>query len=69
MSSISIVELHPTFAAEVRGVDFSKEIPAEDFEQIQKAIAKVSHSSRVPGRTCLNAIAVWRRQISQYSAR
>ncbi|KXL46621.1 hypothetical protein M433DRAFT_334756 [Acidomyces richmondensis BFW] len=40
MSSISIVELHPTFAAEVRGVDFSKEIPAEDFEQIQKAIAK-----------------------------
>jgi len=37
---ISIVELHPTFAAVVRGVDFSKEIPPEDLDQVRKAITK-----------------------------
>lgn len=40
-SNISVVELHPTFAAEVRGVDFSREMPADVFEEIKKAIAKV----------------------------
>lgn len=38
---ISIVELHPTFAAEVRGVDFSQDIPADVFGEIKKAIARV----------------------------
>lgn len=34
-------ELHPLFGAEVSGVDFSKSISDDVFEQILKAIAKV----------------------------
>lgn len=41
-SKISIVELHPTFAAEVYGVDFSGEVSKEDFDEVYKAITKVS---------------------------
>lgn len=40
--SISITELHPTFAAEVRGVDFSQDISPEVFKEIHGAITKVS---------------------------
>ena len=39
---ISIVELHPTFAAELRGVDFSKPISPRFFAEIHDAITKVS---------------------------
>ncbi|KAK5122161.1 hypothetical protein LTR85_004407 [Meristemomyces frigidus] len=39
-TSISITQLHPTFAAEVRGVDFSQEIPPEVFQEIYEAITK-----------------------------
>ncbi|CAK4031155.1 taurine catabolism dioxygenase [Lecanosticta acicola] len=39
-SNISVVELHPTFAAEARGVNFTKDIAAVDFDQIKKMIAK-----------------------------
>lgn len=42
-SKVSVVELHPTFAAEVYGVDFSKgEVSPEDFDEVYKAITKVS---------------------------
>ena len=43
-NKISIVPLHPTFAAEVYGVDFSPKtgVSAEDFEEVYKAITKVS---------------------------
>ena len=43
-SKVSIVELHPTFAAEVHGVDFSQEVSPEDFDEVYKAITKVSQS-------------------------
>ena len=41
-SNIYAVPLHDTFAAEVRGVDFSKDLSQEDFDQIYAAISKVS---------------------------
>lgn len=44
---IEIIPLHPTFAAEVHGVDFSKDIPPEVFAEIKEAITKVrSHKTR-----------------------
>jgi alpha-ketoglutarate-dependent 2,4-dichlorophenoxyacetate dioxygenase len=49
-SKISIVELHPTFAAEVYGVDFSDDVRGvsqEDFAEIYKAITKVSSREKV----------------------
>ncbi|KAK4546465.1 hypothetical protein LTR36_002142 [Oleoguttula mirabilis] len=38
--TISITELHPTFAAEVRGVDFSQDLPPAVFQEIYEAITK-----------------------------
>jgi hypothetical protein len=43
-SRIVAVPLHDTFAAEVRGVDFSKELSDEDFNEVYKAITKVNRS-------------------------
>jgi hypothetical protein len=43
---ISITEIHPTFGAEVSGVDFSKAIPKETFDQIRAASAKVRPTIR-----------------------
>jgi alpha-ketoglutarate-dependent 2,4-dichlorophenoxyacetate dioxygenase len=40
--TLSIKELHPTFGAEVSGLDFSQNIPDDAFEEILKAMAKVS---------------------------
>ncbi|CAG8961598.1 hypothetical protein HYFRA_00006133 [Hymenoscyphus fraxineus] len=37
---IRIKKLHPTFGAEVSGVDFSKEIPSEVFDEILEALIK-----------------------------
>ena len=39
---ITIKELHPTFAAEVHGVDFSNDISSDDFDEVYRAITKVS---------------------------
>ncbi|KAF7186640.1 Alpha-ketoglutarate-dependent 2,4-dichlorophenoxyacetate dioxygenase [Pseudocercospora fuligena] len=39
-SKLAITELHPSFAAEVRGIDFSKDIPDDTFAEILAAIAK-----------------------------
>lgn len=38
---LQFLELHPTFAAEVRGVDFSRPVPDHVFAEIQAAVAKV----------------------------
>ena len=39
---LSIKELHPTFGAEVSGLDFSQNIPDDAFEEVLKAMAKVN---------------------------
>lgn len=38
---IQVKELHPTFGAEVFGVDFSQPVPDDVFEDILAAITKV----------------------------
>ena len=38
---IAIKELHPTFGAEISGVDFSKSVADEVFSEILDAITKV----------------------------
>lgn len=38
---ITVKELHPTFGAEISGVDFSKEVPDDVFQEILAAITKV----------------------------
>jgi len=42
---VQIKELHPTFGAEVFGVDFSQPVSDEVFADILAAITKVSLSS------------------------
>ncbi|RFU29555.1 hypothetical protein B7463_g6776, partial [Scytalidium lignicola] len=37
---INIKEIHPTFGAEVSGIDFSKPVPKETFDEISAASAK-----------------------------
>ena len=39
---IQVKELHPTFGAEVSGVDFSRPIPENVFQELWKAVNKVS---------------------------
>ena len=39
--TLSVKELHPTFGAEVHGVDFSKPISEEVFEEVLAVMAKV----------------------------
>ena len=39
---IQVKGLHPTFGAEVHGVDFSKPVPEDVFSEIYKTITKVS---------------------------
>lgn len=45
---IQTKELHPTFGAEVFGVDFSEEVPDEVFGDVLVAIAKVIPPKPVP---------------------
>lgn len=40
--TLQIKKLHPTFAAEIEGVDFSKPISDDVFREILAASAKVS---------------------------
>ena len=40
---IWVKELHPTFGAEVFGIDFSKPVPPEVFAEVKAAITKVLH--------------------------
>lgn len=39
--TITVKELHPTFGAEIQGVDFDN-LPDEQFNEIKAALAKVS---------------------------
>ena len=44
---LNIKKLHPTFAAEVEGVDFSKPLPDDVFREILAASAKVNRPGRI----------------------
>ena len=54
-SKVYTVELHPTFAAEVYGVDFSQGVSPEDFNEVYKAITKVSRLTK--SNTVLEALS------------
>lgn len=57
---IVITELHPTFGAEISGVDFSRPVDKDVFQEILAAISKVCISlpcSIIP--LSLDAIIVW----------
>jgi alpha-ketoglutarate-dependent 2,4-dichlorophenoxyacetate dioxygenase len=41
---IQVTELHPTFGAEIAGIDFSKPVPDETFKEVLAAITKVRSS-------------------------
>ena len=45
---IEVRELHPTFGAEVLGVDFAKPVPEDVFAEIYKAISNVSTVPPLP---------------------
>lgn len=40
--NLEITKLHPTFAAEVKGVDFSQPLPDDVLAEIKAALAEVS---------------------------
>lgn len=40
-NTIQIKKLHPTFGAEISGINFQEPIPDEQFQEILKASAKV----------------------------
>jgi hypothetical protein len=63
---ITIKGIGSTFAAEVGGVDFSKEIPQEVFEEIVKAITKASQCSDLIHP---NNLAVWRPRFRRHGFR
>lgn len=68
VSELVVNELHPTFAAELHGVDFSSEISPEVFDEIYQAITKVCPpvvSSLYNTTDSLN-ITVWRRSVSKH---
>lgn len=44
--TLQIKKLHPTFGAEVSGVDFTKPIPDDVFQEILAAMAKVRNCHR-----------------------
>lgn len=41
--NIKVKKLHPTFAAEISGVDFANPVTDATFAEIQQAIAKVAY--------------------------
>lgn len=66
--TLRIKKLHPTFAAEIEGVDFSKPIPDDVFNEILAASAKVGRRASISfGMT--DRRAVWRDSISQDRSR
>lgn len=44
---ITVKPLHPTFAAEISNVDFSKPLPDEVFQEIHRAVTKVNPSLEI----------------------
>lgn len=69
VSHLSIAELHPTFAAEVIGVDFSKPIESTAFQEIYSAITKVSHQLGLMTKVVAHPGQVWRVRVSPDKAR
>lgn len=53
-STLQINRLHPTFGAEVEGVDFSKPISDEQLTEIKDIVAQVGR----PTQTA-NAMVIW----------
>jgi alpha-ketoglutarate-dependent 2,4-dichlorophenoxyacetate dioxygenase len=47
-SHISVKELHPNFAAEISGVEFSSALSDEVFREISQAVTKASSLSTFP---------------------
>jgi alpha-ketoglutarate-dependent 2,4-dichlorophenoxyacetate dioxygenase len=45
--TLQITRLHPTFGAEVSGVDFSRPIPDDVLQEIISAMAKVICPSKI----------------------
>lgn len=43
-SRIAVRKLHPTFGAEISGIDFSQPVDNETFHEVLQAISQVSHS-------------------------
>jgi alpha-ketoglutarate-dependent 2,4-dichlorophenoxyacetate dioxygenase len=50
-SHISVKPLHPTFGAEISGVDFSSPLKDEVFKEIYQAVTKVCPETLI-SRTC-----------------
>ena len=67
---IKITKLHPTFGAEVSGVDFSRPLSDEVFQETQGAMAKVRTEASSQGwmltRSCP---LVWGLRVPQYRTR
>ena len=69
-SSVSIIELHPTFAAELHGVDVSQALSPALFVQIHDAITKVSECSLRPSTATGSELETVRRsQVSEHWTR
>jgi alpha-ketoglutarate-dependent 2,4-dichlorophenoxyacetate dioxygenase len=45
-NKITVTELHPTFGAEISGVDFSRPVEDDTFQEIKAAIDKVGISTK-----------------------
>lgn len=59
-SYISVKTLHPTFTAEVSGVDFSSPIPDDVFSEVKGALTKVNPPVHTGFTYTLTAMSVWR---------
>lgn len=58
MSGLKVTPLHPTFAAELSGVDFTKPVPPETYAEIRKIVDQVGGRKIVLGRNRLT-LTVW----------
>ena len=47
-NSFTVNKLHPTFVAEIEGIDFSQPISDETFQEILDALAKVDFTISSP---------------------
>ena len=58
--TLKIKKLHPTFAAEIEGVDFSRPIPDDVFKEVLAASAKVTLNKKKSVPLLLKCLIVWR---------
>lgn len=67
---IQVTPLHPTFGAEVSGVDFSQRIPDEVFNELLSAATKVSQTPPCIGLVIFTASQFcWLMQLNLISLR